>query len=839
MSDGSEYQPHKTLCRGWLEHKSIKSGSKYKRLWALLEGNVVFIFSTDQPSDKTQIGNITLTDKTEFITKPGGTPSKGYKFEIHGNSRITRFRTKKSTERELWRGYIIGIATGHVPPDLDLLEQDLFQIQDDIEEYNDTINNPIPSKRQSKCSYQSGKESGVFSIGDNSSAVHSSSNSSRSSCSGAASTLSGGGPIQEAKFWTVRLPRYRYGQNNRGDYSYQYDGRLEVHMFYKDRQKNKTPPSWFVPHCSRELAEKLLEKTNNLDYGNTLMRESKTYLQDGSYVITRIFVNANGKISYDHYEVIRTVEGYKVNVQNPHSPMKCLHDVLDYYINTSESGSKPIITNDLATLELDTPGYATEIYQRRHSQPKPRISSGTDVMEPEPDYDDAESEVKPSTATPNRQLYGSNTLSPGILRQESRPSGTTGRKSVCWNSVVKTPPPLPQHHTHVPGFKQQTRPLAPSVDEFKQRQRETDQLNDFDQMINSYEKNEYYNTSSELGLHDRHLRSDQNNVQQSLSTTATSTSLPPPPAPHHFNPLNSHSYVNQDTELKSIDALPVAPPPPRDPIVSKASKPTVSSQLKHSVSMVEQPAKHVPASISKSPSEGQIKKNLVSLTSPQNFPVWSNTAGGINSVNTNVPEKPINVGSVNTRSSEADGEGVDENNPGGVSTLREKFNLMASPSQAVTKKAEGGRPPFVRKSTEPSIALQNQTRTPPVVPDNGPPLPDTNHPVDNRLTQRRQTEPAIVVSRDQLKALQKSHDDSGFNDEFKKKLGALFGGASQNSSGAVGTGRVVPKIPTNQRNSHFQRQDTEEHLYQELPEIEPDGVTYVNEQYNTETVDRT
>ena len=64
---------------------------------------------------------------------------------------------------------------------------------------------------------------------------------------------------------------------------------------------------------------------------------------------------------------------------------------------------------------------------------------------------------------------------------------------------------------------------------------------------------------------------------------------------------------------------------------------------------------------------------------------------------------------------------------------------------------------------------------------------------------------------------------AGLNPDFKNKLEGLIGG----------TGGVGPKSPTGSRpNSNIV---TEDHLYAELPPIEPDDVFYANTAFNKQT----
>ena len=68
---------------------------------------------------------------------------------------------------------------------------------------------------------------------------------------------------------------------------------------------------------------------------------------------------------------------------------------------------------------------------------------------------------------------------------------------------------------------------------------------------------------------------------------------------------------------------------------------------------------------------------------------------------------------------------------------------------------------------------------------------------------------------------------SGLNQSFKNKLEGLFGGNVPQGKGAPKGSRTLPQ-------PHINRQISEDHEYQELPDIPPDAVTYANEKYNVD-----
>ena len=67
----------------------------------------------------------------------------------------------------------------------------------------------------------------------------------------------------------------------------------------------------------------------------------------------------------------------------------------------------------------------------------------------------------------------------------------------------------------------------------------------------------------------------------------------------------------------------------------------------------------------------------------------------------------------------------------------------------------------------------------------------------------------------------------GLNQEFKNKLEGLMSGVQPGPPG------MGPKSPTSSRPTS--KCVTEDHVYAELPPIEPDEVFYVNERFNAQT----
>ncbi|XP_053405738.1 uncharacterized protein LOC123566534 isoform X4 [Mercenaria mercenaria] len=897
MSDGSLQTMaarNRKFCEGWLEHKAHRpTGYKYEKLFALLEGNVIYIFSTDSPSENTQIGNLTLDSNTEFTVRKGH-PTKGFKFDLNTGNRLNRFKTKKSTERELWRGYVIGISKGDVPNDLDLLDSEVRTIRRDVAAFHGAEEVDYDPKRSSIASGRSQRSQQSSGLSRQSGSSSDDSRSRRSVDSSVSGTINHGGP-------TV------------------------VHKFYNDHNRDQAPPSWFIPHCSREMGEKLLERAISNNYGNTLMRESTSHLSNGSYVISKININKrDGSVEFEHFEVIRTAQGYKINVENRHLPMKCLKDVMDYFVGTSGGSTRPLQVNDPKVLGQDTPGYSTQILYKRPESWKwpPTDSRDEPVPVGNPQYYD-----QPDSPPHNsrlRNLERSQTVSAGILRNQGplTSPGAAERKSVGWSSVINTPPPVPDHSKTFAGSR--TKPgSVPSMSELAQRSNEADQIEKFDTMLSGFESG-FERTSIYVNSKAGH---------------AVSPCPAPPPPPVAHQPVRPRSYVNVNSEHTdpALDALPVAPPAPRDPIVSSppaaitrnsisktsstgisssSHSPAASVKLRNSSSFGSNNAKTAQTrqNVSKSVSESQLK-NVRSPDSPKNFPTW-----GTPKQNTVLQNQTKRTEVVTGASAKVDVQeaGVDEKTPGGVSTLRSRFESTSSDSPSPLKQGHVRSSLPVRwslssqlsetiddlddlyeylsedgvdhtnnkmqftntnnqkptKNTQSMIINSNAYNdsllavgsthslksapgpsTPASVYDNRQKMPDQEDDLydDTALPQQQQSADRKVqfqqkrqsseqtpvnkrleTRRQTEPAISVSHTQ--FEEDAVGRLNQDFKnkleglfGGAKAAPAASPGPRKLPGVPVLRMNS------TEDHEYQELPDvIPPDAITYVNERFNVD-----
>ncbi|ELU01075.1 hypothetical protein CAPTEDRAFT_224092 [Capitella teleta] len=118
------------------------------------------------------------------------------------------------------------------------------------------------------------------------------------------------------------------------------------HLFYKN-DRGRDSPSWFFEECSRDQAEGML--TVGRKYGNVLMRPSSTHKDTGKYVIS-MRREVSGGTQLNHYSIAVISSGFKIDVDNKHSPMRCLSDVMDFFVSVAGPGTRPMTCNDISTI---------------------------------------------------------------------------------------------------------------------------------------------------------------------------------------------------------------------------------------------------------------------------------------------------------------------------------------------------------------------------------------------------------------------------------------------------------------------------------------------------------
>ncbi|XP_071115996.1 uncharacterized protein [Haliotis cracherodii] len=363
--------PYK-LIEGWLHHKGTND-SKWVQYWCVIKEFTFYIFKGQDTSRENHIGVLQLGSDTRFRSGESD-EKKGYRFDLYTTKRLNKFRTTKFSERELWKAYIVGLAQGDVSDSLDLLPGQIHKIRDDIQRVRCKSQNPPLPISSSRIPPDSSSVGTGFSSPDNSITSIFPDNQSNL-------LLDNGGPMIRHRFW-------------------------------RDPDSSETP-TWFFAGITRDIAEKIL--TSGCNYGNTLMRESITFRDTGSYVITKKMEHARGN-PYNHFEVIRIAEGFKINVENAHKSILCLSEVMDYFVTMSGAAvTRPLITNDLKALGLEAPDYQTRIESKKTNPDSGEEYQAEDYEEPD---------VKPARSLQSRK-GGHTTWSPQKFFPENRGPGSS------------------------------------------------------------------------------------------------------------------------------------------------------------------------------------------------------------------------------------------------------------------------------------------------------------------------------------------------------------------------------------------------------------------------------
>lgn len=124
------------FCESRMYRKVPKSrgGSSWESLWMELKGHTIHVYKSTDTVQQNHVGTLTVDANSTFVVK-GHDKKYGYKFRLSTGKRCNTFATEKMSERELWRAHIVGLATGKVPNDLDLLPVDVRRIQAEIDSY--------------------------------------------------------------------------------------------------------------------------------------------------------------------------------------------------------------------------------------------------------------------------------------------------------------------------------------------------------------------------------------------------------------------------------------------------------------------------------------------------------------------------------------------------------------------------------------------------------------------------------------------------------------------------------------------------------------------------------
>ncbi|KAJ8303907.1 hypothetical protein KUTeg_017490 [Tegillarca granosa] len=477
----------------------------YTDLWLVLKDSVIYIFTDSTVGKDTHIGKLTIDRYTE-VHKRGGDDKSGYKFELftgYGQTRKkNKFKSSKKVYMEMWRGYLEGLAVGTVPNDLDLLPDQVSQIQSDIDYFRNR-----PKSEPSLRSGNSGNARNRMSAADSGINVDGASMTTRSS----GKTLGGGsdgGPTTRHKF-------------------------TNDHDYVSDQT-----PSWFFENCSRQQAETIL--TIGKDYGNTLMRMSSTHKDHGSYVISKMFRKEN---RFEHFEVLRVANGYKINVENQHNAMSNLTEVMKFFVRTAgQHDTFPMKSNRMVDYGMkEEPDYATKFYNTQPESARESVNfklASSEPEEPLPDYEEP-------VPRPNK------TFTPGILKKEGSKyyhrQGSTGEAGSAQSNHV---PYSTVSHGNRNRLHQ--RSSVPPQQDFEKRVVTAAHLQHLDDVIGQFEppakEEEYVNQDFFNQARTGHFVNQPSRQQESQS--------PPLPSPHT---PSTHSYNKEDN--RSVLSMPLPPTP--------------------------------------------------------------------------------------------------------------------------------------------------------------------------------------------------------------------------------------------------------------------------------------
>ncbi|OWF46921.1 hypothetical protein KP79_PYT14942 [Mizuhopecten yessoensis] len=360
-----------TLHSGWLERitKDTKGKERREHLWSVLKRNGFIFFFTEQNEHtaETHIGKLPINTNTVFTRQEKDEKKyDGYIFKIFARDKNVesnvKFKTTKKSSMELWRGYINILGKNRLPPDLDL-PADCIQDMDFV--LAGLRRSPKEPDGHLSARTNLSRDSGIpqDSVSSVTVTTKLTSASGGSGGSGGNSSLSSEGRGGK---------RHKFSNNPQGDDIY---------------------PSWFIANCSREKAISIFTAVGTA-YGNTLMRESAQSTSQGTYVISYCSRIKDRMPVCDHFKILRTQAGYKIDVDTPHVDMTNLTDVMMFFIKLNGADrTQSLTTNDLSLLGLKDSAYSTYLPNKADPTPRDltivpnREARGRESSDPPPDYD--------------------------------------------------------------------------------------------------------------------------------------------------------------------------------------------------------------------------------------------------------------------------------------------------------------------------------------------------------------------------------------------------------------------------------------------------------------------
>ncbi|XP_033751043.1 uncharacterized protein LOC117335174 isoform X18 [Pecten maximus] len=541
-----------TLHSGWLERitKDVKGKEKREQLWSVLKRNRYVFFFTDQSehTGETHIGKLPINANTVFTRREKEEKKYGgYVFTIFARDRNmesnVKFKTNKKSAMEQWRGYISIVAKDLIPPDLDLPTDCIQEMGFIRAELRRTTKEP---EVQRSVHTNFSRDSGILHDSISSVTVTTERTSASGGSSGGSGTSSAYSEGGRGK--TIIFQRHKFSNNPNGDDVY---------------------PSWFISNCSREKAVAIFTKVGT-KYGNTLMRESAQSASQGTYVISYCSGIKDRIPVCDHFKVLRTYAGFRIDVDTKHADMTNLTDVMIFFIKLNGSDrTQSLTTNDLILLGLEDSGYATYLPEKV-ADPSPRnpsaISRTNQVRE--------ERERKNSEPPPGNTKRRDYDYEPAV--SVPRPKTVTGatlqnemRKFKGEQAQAKEPGRSSRHlhhemtgsHTVAPMRKGGRTELPPHV---RASMPDPTRIKKSSQTAASWQK-------------DFHVHPKASPPKQREET---------PPPPCEATPVlgyeNDKPGFDKKTTEPSVPAAGIPAPPPPPPIIGSAGvKPIKPSDKKH------------------------------------------------------------------------------------------------------------------------------------------------------------------------------------------------------------------------------------------------------------------
>ncbi|XP_066272090.1 signal-transducing adaptor protein 1-like isoform X2 [Branchiostoma lanceolatum] len=310
---------------GFLE-KKFKSG--YQRIWAEIKADVMFLYHPER-QDQHALGYLQL-DRTTTVEYP---KSKGkergqHKFIVKSNKDLHKFLVIGAQLRDVWKAYILTIATHVVPEDLNLLPGQLIDVQRTLEQETYRLASPPPP------------------VPPHYGKVTRSASSSSGYSSGQSGTMSGSGDSAASEASSLPPPPPYTPQATTVE--------MHAYRFYPDylKERGHVRPPWFFNLLPRDQVEQVL--SDNILNGNMLLRSSES-APGGLVLSARLPVD--GEPTVRHYIVNMTNGHFVLDIDKKHPPILNVYELINYFIDQSGGNVVPLETIELSELALPPPLY--------------------------------------------------------------------------------------------------------------------------------------------------------------------------------------------------------------------------------------------------------------------------------------------------------------------------------------------------------------------------------------------------------------------------------------------------------------------------------------------------